>query len=202
MDQIPKTFAFFAGSSNPAFARCDRCLSGRRSATRFARVTTAMTACTCSWAPTVRSRKVFIVQSFCPPVNEHLVELLMMVRRRPHRRRQRGARRHPLFLLRALRQEGRAAHQHCRAADGPADPKPPAPPTVMTMSLHSPQVHGFFDVPTDPLTARPVFEDHFRHIDLAEAIVISPDAGRVHTCFALCAAAGAAAGGGQQDPHF
>jgi ribose-phosphate pyrophosphokinase len=52
---------------------------------------------------------------------------------------------------------------------------------VMTTSLHSAQVHGFFDVPTDPLTARPVFEAHFRHLDLQDAIVVSPDAGRVHS---------------------
>ena len=48
---------------------------------------------------------------------------------------------------------------------------------VLTMTLHSPQVHGFFDVPIDPLTARPVFVDYFKKQDLQDTIVVAPDAG-------------------------
>jgi ribose-phosphate pyrophosphokinase len=48
---------------------------------------------------------------------------------------------------------------------------------IMTMMLHSPQVHGFFGVPADPLTARHVFENHFKDRDLAETIVVAPDVG-------------------------
>jgi len=51
---------------------------------------------------------------------------------------------------------------------------------LMTMTLHSPQVHGFFSIPTDPLTARHLFTRHFNSQNLspADTIVISPDAGR------------------------
>jgi ribose-phosphate pyrophosphokinase len=51
---------------------------------------------------------------------------------------------------------------------------------IMTMTLHSPQVHGFFSVPTDPLTARPLFVWYFKEKkqDLKDTIVISPDVGR------------------------
>ncbi len=48
---------------------------------------------------------------------------------------------------------------------------------VMTMVLHSPQVHGFFSVPTDPLTSRPVFRHYFQSRDLAGTVVVAPDMG-------------------------
>jgi ribose-phosphate pyrophosphokinase len=48
---------------------------------------------------------------------------------------------------------------------------------VMTMTLHSPQVHGFFSVPTDPLTARFLFTRYFRKRDLGNTIVVTPDSG-------------------------
>jgi ribose-phosphate pyrophosphokinase len=48
---------------------------------------------------------------------------------------------------------------------------------VLTMMLHSPQVHGFFSVPTDPLTSRPVFQEFFARQDLTDTIVIAPDIG-------------------------
>lgn len=47
----------------------------------------------------------------------------------------------------------------------------------MTMMLHSPQVHGFFGVPTDPLSSRPVFKYHFEQHDLSGTIVVAPDMG-------------------------
>jgi ribose-phosphate pyrophosphokinase len=47
----------------------------------------------------------------------------------------------------------------------------------MTMMLHSPQVHGFFSIPADPLTARPVFEMYFRGHDFDNCIVVAPDVG-------------------------
>jgi ribose-phosphate pyrophosphokinase len=43
--------------------------------------------------------------------------------------------------------------------------------------LHSPQVHGFFSIPADPLTARHVFQRHYRERDLSETIVVAPDVG-------------------------
>jgi ribose-phosphate pyrophosphokinase len=45
------------------------------------------------------------------------------------------------------------------------------------MMLHSPQVHGFFSIPADPLTARHVFERRFKEMDLANTIVVAPDVG-------------------------
>jgi len=48
---------------------------------------------------------------------------------------------------------------------------------VMTMVLHSPQVHGFFSVPADPLSSRPVFIQYFQQRDLSSTIVVAPDMG-------------------------
>jgi ribose-phosphate pyrophosphokinase len=47
----------------------------------------------------------------------------------------------------------------------------------MSMMFHSPQVHGFFSVPTDPLSARPVFQSFLNERDLTDHIVVAPDMG-------------------------
>jgi ribose-phosphate pyrophosphokinase len=49
----------------------------------------------------------------------------------------------------------------------------------MTMVLHSPQVHGFFSVPADPLTSRPIIKRHFQERDLSSTLVVAPDMGNV-----------------------
>ncbi|GAA2790501.1 ribose-phosphate pyrophosphokinase [Kribbella solani] len=52
---------------------------------------------------------------------------------------------------------------------------------VLTMALHAPQVHGFFSVPVDHLTAIGVLADHFRGRDLSDTVVVSPDLGNAKT---------------------
>ena len=51
----------------------------------------------------------------------------------------------------------------------------------MTMTLHAPQVHGFFSVPVDQLTALGILAEHFLGQDLSDAIVVSPDFGNAKT---------------------
>lgn len=127
----------------------------------------------------VRSRAVFIVQSFNPPVDERVVELLMMLdiahsggAREVHavipyysfaRSDKKDAPRISITgkLMAKLIETAGATH-------------------VITMTLHSPQVQGFFDVPTDSLTARPVFIEHFNKQDLSQTIVVSPDDGHAY----------------------
>ena len=48
---------------------------------------------------------------------------------------------------------------------------------MLTLALHSPQVHGFFSVPVDHLHALRELSDHFRGRDLSRAVVVSPDLG-------------------------
>jgi ribose-phosphate pyrophosphokinase len=126
----------------------------------------------------VRSREVFIVQSLSPPVNDHLMELLMML----DIARSAGAKAvHALIpYFSFARSDKKDAPRICITARLVADLLETAGAThVMTMVLHSPQVHGFFGVPTDPLSSRHVFSRHFTSskAGLANTIVIAPDLG-------------------------
>ena len=124
----------------------------------------------------VRSRVVYIVQSLTPPVNDHLVELLMML----DIARSASAREiHaiiPYFSF--ARSDKKDAPRISITARLVADLIQTAGAThVMTMMLHSPQVHGFFSIPADPLTSRPVFNRHFEGRDLSSTVVVAPDMG-------------------------
>ncbi len=124
----------------------------------------------------VRGRRVYIVQSLFPPVNDHLVELFMMldIARSAAAREVHAV--IPYFSF--ARSDKKDAPRISITAKLIADLLQTAGAThVMTMMLHSPQVHGFFGVPTDPLTARHVFEKHFQGRELSDSIVVAPDVG-------------------------
>jgi ribose-phosphate pyrophosphokinase len=124
----------------------------------------------------VRSRNVFIVQSLSPPVNDHLVELLMML---DIARAASAKEIHaivPYFSF--ARSDKKDAPRISITARLVADLLQTAGATqVMTMMLHSPQVHGFFGIPADPLSSRPVFMNYFQQRDLASTIVVATDMG-------------------------
>ena len=131
----------------------------------------------------VRSRHVFIVQSLIPPVSEHLVELLMML----DIAKSAGA--HEVHAIipyfSYARSDKKNAPRISITARLIADLLQTAGAThVMTMTLHSPQVHGFFNIPTDPLTARGLFIAHLRErqhehqFNANNTIVVAPDFGR------------------------
>lgn len=124
----------------------------------------------------VRSRTVYILQSLSPPVNDHLMELLMMldIARAASAREIHAI--VPYFSF--ARSDKKDAPRISITARLVADLLHTAGAThVMTMVLHSPQVHGFFSVPTDPLTSRPAFKRHFEQHDLWSTIVVAPDIG-------------------------
>lgn len=128
----------------------------------------------------VRSRRVFIVQSLSPPVNDHLMELLMML----DIARAASAREvHAIIPYYSFaRSDKKDAPRISITARLVADLLVTAGATqVMTMMLHAPQVHGFFAVPTDPLSSRPVFEHFFQQRDLSDTIVVAADMGRAHS---------------------
>jgi ribose-phosphate pyrophosphokinase len=175
----PDDMRIFAGRSNPDFAeKVADYLGVPRSPARSKHFSND--SLYVQLGATVRSRSVFIVQSFSPPVNEHVVELLMML----DAARTAGAREVQAVIpyYSYARSDKKDAPRISIAGRLMARLIETAGAThVMTMSLHAPQVHGFFDVPTDPLTARPLFEDYFGRLGLHDAVVVSPDAGRVHT---------------------
>jgi ribose-phosphate pyrophosphokinase len=127
----------------------------------------------------VRGRVVYIVQSLTPPVSDHLMELLMMIDIA-----QSAAAREihaiiPYFSY--ARSDKKDAPRISITARLIADLLTTAGAThVMTMTLHSPQVHGFFSVPADPLTARMTFSEYLQQqpLDPRVDVVVSPDMGR------------------------
>ena len=124
----------------------------------------------------VRSRKVFLVQSLSQPVNDHLIELLIML---DIARSAGAAEVHAIIPYFSFsRSDKKDAPRISITARLIADLLQTAGAThIMTMVLHSPQVHGFFSIPTDPLTSRPVFRPFFEQRDLSNAIVVAPDMG-------------------------
>ena len=125
---------------------------------------------------TVRYRRVYIVQSLSQPVNDHLMELLMMLDIA------RGAAASEVHAIIPYYSFGRSdkkdASRISITARLVADLLVASGAThVMSMMFHSPQVHGFFSVPTDPLSARPVFQQYLNERNLKDHIVVAPDMG-------------------------
>ena len=125
---------------------------------------------------TVRYRRVYIVQSLSQPVNDHLMELLMMLDIA------RGAAASEIHAIIPYYSFGRSDKKDAArisiTARLVADLIKTAGAThVMSMMLHSPQVHGFFAMPTDPLSARPAFSQYLSKRDLSNYIVVAPDMG-------------------------
>jgi ribose-phosphate pyrophosphokinase len=179
----PHDVRVFSGSSHPALAAGIAAYLGvpleQSHIKHFSNTNTYI-----QLGASVRSRVVFIVQSLSPPANEHLMELLMMLDI------VRGAAAREVHAILPYfsyaRSDKKDAPRISITARLVADLLKTAGAThVMTMTLHSPQVHGFFDVPTDPLTARGLFKEHFLKTwskrALRETIVVAPDAGRARS---------------------
>ena len=139
----------------------------------------------------VRGRAVYLVQSLVEPVSDHLVELFMML----DIAHGAGAREvHAIIpYFSYARSDKKDAPRISITARLVADLLQTAGAThVMTMTLHSPQVHGFFKVPTDPLTARPLFVHYFneKKLDPTRSIVVAPDMGRAKSAARFAARLG------------
>lgn len=123
-----------------------------------------------------RERDVYIVQTLSSPVQEHLVEMLLMI----DAARGAGARRitavvpHFAYARSDKKDAPRISIGGRLVADLIATA---GADRVLTMALHSPQVHGFFSVPVDHLTAIGELADHFSGQDLSSTVVVSPDLG-------------------------
>jgi len=174
----PNETRFFSGSSHPELAAgIANHLGLPLEETHFSRFSNDnLFIQLCS---SVRGRIVFIVQSLTPPVSDHLLELLMML---DIARSAAAKEVHAIIPYYSYaRSDKKNAPRISIAARLIADLLQTAGAThVMTMTLHSPQVHGFFSVPTDPLTARGLFVNHFRGRDFSpmDTIVVAPDYGR------------------------
>jgi ribose-phosphate pyrophosphokinase len=139
----------------------------------------------------VRGRTVMILQSLVPPVSDHLMELLMMLDIAKSAAAKEIHAVIPYFSY--ARSDKKNAPRISITARLIADLLETAGATqMMTMTLHSPQVHGFFRIPTDPLTARGMFVAHLRQEDYSpeDTVVLAPDYGRAGSAARLAAQLG------------
>ena len=131
-----------------------------------------------------RARDVFLIQPLVPPVQEHLVELLMMINAAkgasagrvtvvmPHYAYARSDKKDtPRISI-----GGRLVADLLAAAGAER---------MLMMTLHSPQVHGFFSIPVDHLHALRELAEHFQRYDLSNAVVVSPDLGNAKSASAF-----------------
>lgn len=131
-----------------------------------------------------RDRDVYIVQPLVAPVQEHLVELLLMLDAARGASAARITVVMPHFAY--ARSDKKAAPRIAIGARLVADLLVTAGASrVLTMTLHAPQVHGFFSVPVDHLHALRELAGHFRRYDLSEAVVVSPDLGNAKSAAAF-----------------
>ena len=133
---------------------------------------------------TVRGADVFLIQSTCKPVNNHLMELLVMID--ACRRASAGRITAVIPYFGYARQDRKAKSRDPITAKLVANMITAAgADRVLTMDLHAAQIQGFFDIPVDHLLGNPTFvkyyldkfpEDKFNHDDF---VVVSPDVGSV-----------------------
>ena len=167
----------FSGSSNPGLAReisdylgeplCDAEISRFSDGEIMFRIN-----------ENIRGRDVFVIQSTCPPVNDNLMELLIMVDAL-----RRASAHHITTIL---------PYYGYACQDRKAQPRVPITAKlvanllttagvsrVLCTDLHAGQIQGYFDIPVDNLFAAPVILEYLRGRKLHRPVIISPDAGGV-----------------------
>ena len=170
----------FTANANPAFAQgmCDHLgiELGQCEVKAFSDGEVSVTI-----SETVRGRDVFMVQSTCSPVNNNLMELLIMI---DALKRSSAAR-----VTAVMPYYGYARQDRKAKARDPISAKLVAnllvaagADRILTMDLHAPQIQGFFDIPVDHLLGNPAFVKYYmekfpeNHEDM---VVVSPDVGSV-----------------------
>ncbi len=126
----------------------------------------------------VRSRDVFIIQSTCCPVNDNLVELLLMIDAMKRSSASRITAVIPYYGY--ARQDKKVAPRVPISAKLVADLLTTAgADRIITMDLHAGQIQGFFDIPVDNLFAAPVILKYMKEQFDNNLVIVSPDAGGV-----------------------
>ena len=181
----------FCGNSNPALAQAVcRHLGldiGKSTVRTFSDGEASVTL-----EETVRGADVFLIQSTCKPVNDHLMELLVMVD--ACRRASAGRITAVIPYFGYARQDRKAKSRDPISAKLVANMITAAgADRVLTMDLHAAQIQGFFDIPVDHLLGSPTFVDYFLNkfpedkFDHDDFVVVSPDVGSVGRARAFAA---------------
>lgn len=126
----------------------------------------------------VRGADVYVIQSTCAPVNEHLMELLIMLD--ALKRASAGSISAVVPYFGYARQDRKAAPRAPISARLVTDLISAAgAQRIITMELHAGQIQGFFNGPVDHLYCSPVMLDYIASLDLHNPVIVSPDAGGV-----------------------
>jgi len=132
----------------------------------------------CRYDKSIRGSDVFIVQTHCGPVNDSLMEQLIMIDAAKRASAKRITAVCPYYGY--SRQDRKSTGREPITAKLVADLLSVAgADRVVSVDLHSGQIQGFFDVPFDHLTAAPVLEGYLRQRVDGDVVVVAPDAGRV-----------------------
>jgi ribose-phosphate pyrophosphokinase len=172
-----KRLELYAGRSHPALAEeVASCLGvelGRPNLREFANGEVH-----CRFDESVRGADVFIVQTHCLPVNDAVMEQLIMIDAAKRASAKRITAVCPFYGY--SRQDRKAEGREPITAKLLADMLTVAgADRVVSVDLHSGQIQGFFDKPVDHLTAMPVLVDYLRAQAGDDLVVVAPDAGRV-----------------------
>ncbi|HUV51126.1 MAG TPA: ribose-phosphate pyrophosphokinase [Anaerolineae bacterium] len=170
-----KDFALFTGNSNPALARkiCDylNVPLGGAKVSRFSDGEIQIEV-----DENVRSKDVFLIQSTCSPVNDNLVEMLLMIDAFKRSSAKRITAVIPYYGY--ARQDKKVAPRVPISAKLVADLLTVAGTNrIITMDLHAVQIQGFFNIPVDNLFAAPVILDYIKANFKNNLVIVSPDAG-------------------------
>src|SRR5246127_487529 len=178
--QRPRTdekFKIFSGTANEQLAD-EVChflgmQRGQAQVTRF-----ADGECYVQIQENVRGADVFVMQPTCRPVDEHLMELMLMIDALKRASARRITAVIPYFGY--ARQDRKDKPRSPISSKLVADLLTAAGANrALIVDLHAPQLQGFFNIPVDHLFASPVLVDHFRKLSLPNLTVVSPDAGGV-----------------------
>jgi ribose-phosphate pyrophosphokinase len=132
----------------------------------------------------IRGSDVFVVQSTSTPVNDNLMELLIMID--ALKRASAGRINAVMPFYGYARQDRKSKSREPITAKLVANLIEAAgADRVITMDLHAPQIQGFFDIPVDHLYAAPLFVNYFINKKLDDIVVVSPDVGGVTRARAL-----------------
>lgn len=125
---------------------------------------------------TVRGADVCVIQPTCPPVNDHLMELLLLIDALKRASAER--------ITAVIPYYGYARQDRKHIGRVPISAKLVAnmivtagADRVLTLDLPAGQIQGFFDIPVDNLRGDPILADYFRHQNLENTVIVAPDVG-------------------------
>lgn len=167
----------FAGNSNPELAQeISSILAiplGKAKAAKFSDGEINVTV-----GETVRGSDCYIIQSTCDPVNDNLMELLIMID--AMKRASAGRINAVIPFFGYARQDRKAKARDPISAKLVANLLESAgADRVITMDLHAMQIQGFFDIPVDHLQGRPVLAEYYTEKKADDIVIVSPDHGGV-----------------------